>query len=154
MKAHFTETQKFTQWWLWLLLIVCFVLLIYGYFGNPTKPMSDTSFIISTSIMGLVFIMFLLLKLKTEINREGISYSFFPFIRKRQFLWKNIESAKVINYGFVGGWGIRMSTKYGTVYNVNGKMGLQVVLKSGKKFVLGTQKYEELTEVLSMYNKA
>ncbi|MCB0539322.1 MAG: hypothetical protein KDE33_17540 [Bacteroidetes bacterium] len=151
MKKHFSETQKFTQWWLWLLLIICFALPIYSYFSNPSKPMNDTSFIISMSILSIVFVMFFLLKLKTEVNEQGISYSYFPFIRKRQFLWSEIESAKVINYGFVGGWGIRMSIKYGTIYNVKGKMGLQITLKSGKKFVLGTQKHEELLAVLEQY---
>lgn len=74
-----------------------------------------------------------------------------PFIKNRQFLWAEIESANVIEYGFVGGWGIRMGTKYGTVYNVKGKMGIQIILKSGKKFVIGTQKHKELTDVLDQY---
>lgn len=51
---------------------------------------------------------------------------------------------KVINYGFVGGWGIRLWTKYGTVYNVSGNKGLFIKLKNGKTMVIGTQKSQEL----------
>ncbi len=36
--------------------------------------------------------------------------------------------------------GIRVWTKYGTVYNAQGKIGLSIKLKSGKQFVIGTQK--------------
>lgn len=96
-------------------------------------------------------VLFLLLKLQTTVNEQGVSYSYFPFIKKRNFTWQEIESAKVINYGFVGGWGIRTNTKYGTVYNVKDKMGMQITLQNGKKFVIGTQKYQELIEVLEHY---
>ncbi len=33
-------------------------------------------------------------------------------------------------------------------YNVKGKMGLQLVLKNGKKNLIGTQKAEELKQIL------
>src|SRR5690554_7570605 len=46
--------------------------------------------------------------------------------------------------GFVGGWGIRFTMKYGTVYNIKGNKGLFVKLKNGKTFIVGTQKPEEL----------
>ena len=34
-------------------------------------------------------------------------------------------------------------------YNVKGKMGLQLVLKNGKKILIGTQKTEELKQILA-----
>ena len=50
----------------------------------------------------------------------------------------------MINYGFVGGWGIRLFTKYGTIYNTSGNKGLALELHDGKKLVIGTDKEEEL----------
>lgn len=62
--------------------------------------------------------------------------------------WEDVKQAKVVDYGFVGGWGIRFGTEYGTVYNIKGKKGLAIELNNGKKFLIGTQKEEELNEVL------
>ena len=56
--------------------------------------------------------------------------------------------AEIVNYGFVGGWGIRLWTKYGTVYNMRGNKGLAIALTDGNKFLIGTQKPEELTAIL------
>lgn len=53
-----------------------------------------------------------------------------------------------MNYGFVGGWGVRLWTAFGTVYNVRGKMGLAIKLKDGTKFLIGTQKEMELKSVI------
>src|SRR5690554_6746134 len=89
---------------------------------------------------------------KTEINRETLSFRFVPFV-KRTIPWKDIESYKVINYGFVGGYGIRLTMKYGTVYNIKGNKGLFVKLKNGKTFIVGTQKPEELEKVIQELKK-
>ena len=85
--------------------------------------------------------------LKTEIDPSTIRVVFFPFIKKT-FDRAEIKSSEVINYGFVGGWGIRIGTRYGTVYNVSGKMGLAIELKNGKKYCVGTQREIELRQVM------
>ncbi len=154
MKTEFKEEQKFTQWWLWLILIPIGVLPIIGIYKQLTKgeefgdkPMSDLGLIIFSififSLLGLFFIM----KLKTSIDKNGIRMNFFPFVKKK-VNWSEIKNAKVVNYGFVGGWGIRLWTKYGTVYNMKGNKGLAIELKSGKKILIGTQRETELNQVL------
>jgi len=154
MKIEFKEEQKFTQWWLWLILIPIGVLPIIGIYKQlikgeefGDKPMSDLGLIIFSififSLLGLFFIM----KLKTSIDKNGIRMSFFPFVKKKVD-WSEIKNTKIANYGFVGGWGIRLWTKYGTVYNIKGNKGLAIELKSGKKFLIGTQKETELNEVV------
>ncbi len=53
------------------------------------------------------------------------------------------------NQLWICGWlGIWLFTKYGTVYNTRGNKGLALELKNGKKFLIGTQKMEELSEVV------
>jgi hypothetical protein len=76
---------------------------------------------------------------------------FFPFVKKR-IDWKDVKSAEVLDYGFVGGWGIRLWTAYGTVYNVKGTKGIAIELLNGKKFLIGTQKETELREILEKIN--
>jgi len=88
-------------------------------------------------------------KLTTVINNYGIAIKC-PFVNKK-VNWEEIEHLEVLNYGFVGGWGIRVATKYGTVYNTSGKIGLAIKLKNGKKFLLGTQKENELKTIVEKW---
>jgi hypothetical protein len=86
-------------------------------------------------------------RLKTEINQYEIKVSFFPFVKKR-VSWDEVKSAEILDYGFVGGWGIRLWTKYGTVYNTRGSKGLAIELNNGREFLIGTQKAAELHEII------
>ena len=72
---------------------------------------------------------------------------FFPLVKK-DIKWKDIKDVQVIEYGFVGGFGIRLGTKYGTVYNIKGNKGLAIELTNGKKYLIGTQKETELKTAL------
>ena len=76
----------------------------------------------------------------------------FPFVKKH-FAWKDIQGAKTLRYGFVGGYGIRLLTPYGTVYNIKGKEGLALELKNGKKYLIGSQKTDEIELVLANFLK-
>lgn len=91
------------------------------------------------------------MRLILRIDESGIYYHFFPFI-KREYSWHEIASSRVVDYGFVGGWGIRLFTSYGTVYNVKGSKGLAVELKNGNKFCLGTQRPGEIQRLLASMN--
>ena len=151
----FSERQKFTQWWLWAILIPIMLWplwIIYTHTpGDGPNGHEDLSYLEST-ILALLIVgitgMTALLELRTEIDDQEIRIHFFPFLKKT-FLWRDISKAEVINYGFVGGWGIRLWTKYGTVYNVKGKHGMAIILNNGKKYVIGTQKTEELKRVIA-----
>ncbi|MGB0178253.1 MAG: hypothetical protein ACPF9D_13895, partial [Owenweeksia sp.] len=92
--------------------------------------------------------LFLIMKLKTEIDEKSIRMIYIPFTRKT-VKWDDVEEARVLKYGFIGGWGIRIWTSYGTVYNVKGNKGLAITLKNGERFLIGTQKEKELEQVLS-----
>lgn len=154
MKLLFKEEQKFTQWWLWVILIAIMILPIYGIYkqliiGKPfgSKPMSDVGLIIFTICMLVFITLFFFMRLKTEIDQNEIRIRFFPFVKKR-IAWKDIKNVEVLKYGFVGGWGIRFWTQYGTVYNTKGDEGLAIELTNGKKFLVGTQKKQELSEAI------
>src|SRR5690606_37115261 len=85
--------------------------------------------LVAILIPGFVLFFVLILLLTTEISEKSIKFRFFPFFNK-EVLWSDIESAKVITYGFVGGWGIRLNPRFGSVYNVSGNKGLAIVLKN------------------------
>lgn len=143
----FTENQRFNQWWLWTLLLGLDALVLYLFFFSPDAEEERIGLIIGISVMFTVTLLFALFNLKTKITKQSIELRYLPFLKKKVD-WTEVESAEVIDYGFVGGWGIRILTSYGTVYNVKGRIGLYVKLKSKQDFVIGTQKAEELKTFL------
>ncbi|HUH25118.1 MAG TPA: hypothetical protein VLY87_00695 [Flavobacterium sp.] len=150
MKPIFQENQRFNQWWVWLIILLAGGFPIIGliqqvYLDKPfgDQPMSNTGLFLTSGFYLLFIIFFYYMQLQTKITQETIYFRFIPFV-KRIINFNEIETYKVINYGFVGGWGIRLGTKYGTVYNIRGNKGLFIKLKNGKSFVIGTQKPDEL----------
>src|SRR5690606_39108425 len=154
MKPLFTESQRFNQWWVWLIVIlscgVPFIIFVQQIVLGKTvgdHPMSDSAVILSLIIPVIFILLFYMMQLKTVITRETLSFRFVPFV-KRTIPLKDLETFKVINYGFVGGYGIRLTMKYGNVYNIKGNKGLFVKLKNGKTFIVGTQKPEALEKTI------
>ena len=158
----FSETQQFTQWWLWLILAVSTLAVI-------TKPivtwvLSDfenssvfnTSFWIGGGTMILVLILFIVFKLTTWIDEKGISYQFFPIHLKPKMLdWNKIEKIGTRKYRPLmefGGWGYRWGMG-GKALNVKGNEGIQIKLKNGNSLLIGTQKMNQAQAVINKYFK-
>ncbi|MEN9958718.1 MAG: hypothetical protein RLZZ474_962 [Bacteroidota bacterium] len=144
---QFNETQRFTQWWLWLILIGSWVLLISTLATEPRQ--TTISYILSLGVGLLLPVFFWQMRLVTRITAEGIYVRFIPFHFKEQFYpWDSIESAQVRTYSPLkeyGGWGIKYGFNgQGKVYNVAGNQGLQLIFKSGEKLLIGTQKPTEI----------
>lgn len=154
MKTLFEERQKFDQWWLKAIITIplC-IALIAVYFqlikGQPfgSKPISNVGVILFLVITVGIYFLIMSFTLITRIDQKVIFYHFKP-LSKKTIPWSEVDTAEVLDYGFVGGWGIRIGTKYGTVYNIKGSKGLALKLKSGKTLVIGTQKESELVRVI------
>jgi hypothetical protein len=94
------------------------------------------------------------MKLTTRITEDGIYVRFFPFhLKEKFFAWETITSSYVRSYSPLmeyGGWGIKYSFKgNGLVYNTAGNVGLQLYFKEGEPVLIGTQKGEEIKQVLA-----
>ncbi|MEY4273385.1 MAG: hypothetical protein RL638_333 [Bacteroidota bacterium] len=144
---QFKETQRFTQWWLWLVLVGSWVVLIYSL--ATVQPQTTIAYFISFVVGMLLPILFWQMRLMTRITEEGIYVRFVPFHFKEQFYpWESIESAQVRTYSPLmeyGGWGIKYGFNgQGKVFNVAGDQGLQLIFKSGEKLLIGTQKPTEI----------
>lgn len=152
----FTEIQKFTQWWLWAILIGVSSLPFAAVFkqissGEPlgTNPMPPTGLLIFFVGSLALILFFAYIELRTEIDQKGIRVRLRP-IARNIFTWDQIEKVEPITYGFVG-YGLRFSFKYGTVYNIGGNKGLAVYLKDGGRFVIGTQKPKAIMEAARVF---
>ena len=151
-KAVFTETQKFDRWWVWAILVLALIpnFIIIGNAINNDIELTAKDVLFHNVIMAVVLVLFIIMKLKTEVTKSGIKFTYIPFY-KRTIAWSEIASLQLLKYGFVG-YGIRLSFKYGTVYNTKGNKGLSIVLKNGEKLIIGTQKPEELKQIIENQN--
>jgi len=149
---EFNETQRFTQWWLWLILIVVWSSMVYSFVTAP--PQTDSAVYVSFGIGILLPLLFWQMKLTTRISAEGIYVRFFPFhFKEKFFAWDTLSASYVRTYSPLieyGGWGIKYSFKgNGLVYNTAGNVGLQLNFKEGEAVLIGTQKGEEIKLVLA-----
>ena len=153
----FKEEQRFTQWFLWLILISILLLFMYGTiqqvffnisFGN--RPMSNTGALITTILFSFFVVLFKFLRLNTVINECGISYKFFPINKNHTLItWKNMAGISIIKYrpnSEYGGWGL----KHGS-YTVKGNIAIKIQLKNGETLIIGTQKASDVKKVLKTY---
>ncbi|MFY9164007.1 hypothetical protein [Aquirufa antheringensis] len=149
---EFNETQRFTQWWLWLILVGVWSSMVYSIMTAP--PQTDSAVYVSFGIGILLPLLFWQMKLTTRITAEGIYVRFFPFhFKEKFFAWDTLSASYVRTYSPLmeyGGWGIKYSFKgNGLVFNTAGNVGLQLNFKEGEAVLIGTQKGEEIKQVLA-----
>lgn len=148
----YTETQRFTQWWLWLILIGVWSSMVYSIITAP--PQTNAAVYVSFGIGILLPVLFWQMRLITRITEEGIYVRFIPFhFKEKFFAWETITASYVRTYSPLkeyGGWGIKYGFNgQGLVYNVAGNVGLQLQFKEGEAILIGTQKGEEIKQVLA-----
>ncbi|MAX05934.1 MAG: hypothetical protein CMD19_05805 [Flavobacteriales bacterium] len=143
MSHLFEEKQKFTQWWVWSLLLL--PIIITASFSFP--PNSGPGVIIALAIP----LLFYFFELRVRVNEQGLNYQFFPIhFRSYRIKKSDIEKIEALKYkplGDYGGWGIRYGFK-GKCYNVKGDLGVKVFLKNGSYILFGSQRHKELEKSL------
>ncbi len=157
----FREEQKFATWLCWLVFLSMGVATCISMFAlikelagqNPPGTQEVVLAIIGgIAVPVLVGALFLLLKLETEVRSDGLYVRFAPFhIRFRRFAPDDLAEYYARQYKPIreyGGWGIRCSFKNGKAYNTSGDRGVQLVFKSGRQLLIGSQKAEELAQAI------
>lgn len=139
----YTEKQSFWTWWMALLLLFL-VYMNIGFQEQSTIAFSFANLQIAPGfwIILPIIVLFVLIRLYTEINQEGIRVRFFPLLLKpKLYRWSEIADIYVKEYNPIteyGGWGYRRGHA-GKAFNVKGKIGLQLIFKDGSKLLIGTQ---------------
>jgi hypothetical protein len=87
------------------------------------------------------------MRLQTTITKYQVTINFPPLAKKR-ILWSDVEQAQIVKYSPLIGYGLRIWTPHGTVYNVKGNRGLFLILKNGKKYMIGTQRPKEVEDII------
>ncbi len=155
----FIESQRFNQWWLYLIFIIPLFALVIPVLLKIEKTMANINlsyFFITLLILLLVYFFIFSIKLKTRIDEQGIHYQFFPFNSKLKLIpWNELEQCFCRKYrplSEFGGWGYRVNFRNGKALNIRGNWGIQLVFKNEKKLLIGTQKQDDVKRILENYN--
>jgi hypothetical protein len=155
MKPLFEEKQRFTQWWLWAIIVGASV-VSFGIFlnalytqmvlGKPwgEKPMSDDALIMMvlfnlTAVVIMLLIFFNAI-LEIVVDKTGISYRYFPVLRRwRRIAREQIESFETKDY-YLRGHGFHIDLRGNKRISVQGNTVIEIKMTNGRKLRLGTQR--------------
>ena len=101
--------------------------------------------LIVLAILAICLVLFA--TLTVEIDQEHLRTQFGPGFIRKKFPLQDIESHQVVKNHWFYGWGIRR-TPHGWLWNVSGLDAVELLLKNGKRFRVGTDDPEELTRAL------
>lgn len=156
----FSETQHFTQWWLWVLILGIAALNWWGFveqimlhrpFGDNPAP--DTLVLAFSALfgIGLPWLM-AACRLKTTVSADGIVVQFLPFhLKPRLIPLAGIREFGARRYNAIlefGGWGIKFG-RGGQALNVSGSEGVQLVFVNGKRLLIGSRRAAEFAEAIA-----
>jgi hypothetical protein len=115
-------------------------------------------FVMVSALLISTFVLMFFIRLKTQITNDGIFYRFQPFHRKDKFIaWNDIERAYIRKYDPLseyGGWGLKGWKRSNRAVNISGDEGLQLVLKNGRKLLIGTHTASLLQQYLDQFAKS
>ena len=153
---HYSEKQRFRQWWLWALILIAPAMLLWLIFQTIVLDQSANNefvgnvwIIVISLIFGAGMPAFIYMTtLSTEVRNDGVYVRFNTLhINWIVFEFNDIQKAEALTYRPImeyGGWGIRFG-KNGKAYNVSGNKGVLLTLSKGKTILIGSQKHEELS---------
>lgn len=133
-----------------ILIIPLFFWIHITALAEPPSYDSGPNFLI-TFIMGLiVFILLSFSTLTVLVDHKNISIKFGWGIFKKVFSLNQIASVKSVRNKWYYGWGIRYWWwPRMTIYNVSGFDAVEIVMKNGKIYRIGTDESRKLENIIS-----
>lgn len=158
----FREEQKFSLWLSWVVYLsmgVSVAITIFALQKDLSGQSSSEAWeiflagLVGIGVPLIITAMFLFLKMETEVRPDGLYVRYLPFhIHFKRFGPEDLSEYYARQYKPIreyGGWGIRCSFRNGKAYNVSGNRGVQLVLSSGKKLLIGSQRADELAAAIA-----
>ena len=152
-------TYKHTQISYLMLVVTLAVLAFFAWLqitarAEPPSYYSGTNFAV-TAIMALIlFILASFATLTVSIDGNYLRIKFGYGIFRKSFLLNDVASAKAVKNHWYYGWGIRMwFWPYMWIYNISGFNAVEITLKNGKIYRIGTDEPKKLEQAISQLIK-
>ena len=135
---HHTQKGTFARTTFGVLTVIC---IVAALFLGP----GDSKAYLVLACMGFAMFIGLILFhcLTVEIARGYLRLRFGVGLIRRQFRLNDIESYEQVRNKWWYGWGIKL-TPHGWMFNVSGFDALQIRLKNGRQYRIGTDEPESL----------
>jgi len=155
---NYHEVQYSTQIWVWGVVWLIAAIAWYAFIqqivrGNPVGNHAAPDWIVWIIFLACGICLPALawwLRLETSVDSHGIAVRFRPLCGCFIAL-DGLQSCERHRYRPLldyGGWGIRWTPWRGWAYCVSGNLGIQCVLKNGKRILIGTQKPAALFDAI------
>ena len=138
------------------LMIVVFILVFVLFAwtqitarAEPPSVDSGTNFLVTSVMFIILFTLASFVTLTVSIVDNFIKLKFGFGIFRKQFLLSDIVSVTQVRNPWYCGWGIRLSVSpYMWIYNVSGFDAVEIKMKNGKVYRIGTDEPEKLESAL------
>ena len=143
----FREEQRFE--WFWTAMF-CVPALIVGC-GLYQPVVSGALLWPAFAVAVVVAVWFLRLKLETEVRDDGLFICFVWLWPERTIPGDQVRSVETRTYRPIrdfGGYGVRWAAR-GIVYHARGNRGARLVLASGERVLIGSQRADELARAIA-----
>lgn len=164
----FREVQRFSLWLRTVfalsmaaaVVVDCIALNSMLAEPYPPSPVNSALLVIVGIVLPIALATLLwAAKLETEVRSEALYVRLFPFhIRYRKITPADLSECYARTYRPLveyGGWGIRCGfAGGGRAYNMSGNQGVQLIMKDGRKLLIGSQKPDELAGAISSITKS
>ncbi len=137
------KQYKHTQIGYLLLTLYSIVVLFVGYLNIMTDfhPFALTGLII------ILIVLWIFTRLTVTVDDRMIKIQFGLRIIRKVFLLKDIEAHRVVKNPWYYGWGIRFTPR-GWLFNVSGFSAIELRMKNGKQYRIGTDDPDNLARAL------
>lgn len=127
----------------WLTIVVTLAALASCARVLGSEPLAATGVGLLVIAVGVVFS-----SLTIEVNEGELRSHFGPGVWRKRFPLPAIAAAAPTTSRWWEGWGIRITPR-GMLYNVSGTRAVEVVLRSGDRFRLGTDEPDALAAAIA-----
>ena len=148
-------TYKHTQIGYLMLAITLLVLVLFAWLyitarAEPPSYYSGTNFAITAIMVLILFILASFATLTVSIDENHLRIKFGYGIFRKKFLLNEIISAKAVKNHWYYGWGVRIwFWPYMLIYNISGFNAVEIIMKNGKIYRIGTNEPEKLEQAIS-----
>ncbi len=138
-----TTRYKHTQTGYLLITLYSIAILFLGYLNIMTNfhPLALIGLIIILMVLGTFA------RLTVTVDDQMIRIQFGVRIIRKNFPLKEIEAYRVVKNPWYYGWGIRFTPR-GWLFNVSGFSAIELQMKNGKRYRIGTDDPDNLAAAL------
>lgn len=122
--------------------------------AEPPSVDSGTNLLVTATMALILLVLASFVSLQVSIDEKYLRIKFGYGLYRKKFFLADIISAKTVKNRWYYGWGIRGWLWPGMwIYNVSGFDAVEIKLKNGKTYRIGTDEPKELEQVLRGFIK-